>query len=59
MKIKKYKSLKNKSKSFSLYFSPSWEPKKKHHFLICSGNNELHLGGREARMLKAFLDKVY
>jgi len=59
MKIKKYKSLQNKSKSFHLHFSPAWEPKKKHHFSISIGNAEMCLGGREARMLKAFLDKVY
>jgi len=59
MKIKKYKSLQNKSKKFHLFFSPAWVPKKKHHFSIGSGTTQLELGGKEARMLHSFLSKVY
>lgn len=57
MKIKD--SLHNHSKIIGMHFSPAWEPKKKHHFLIRVGNTELHLGGKEARMLHTFLNKVY
>lgn len=59
MKIKKYKYLKNRSKNFRLYFSPSWNDKKKHKFEIRIGNTELHLGGKEARMLNSFLKKIF
>lgn len=59
MKIKKYKHIKNKSKSFRLFFSPSWTPHKQHHFTIHTGKASLELGGKEARMLYTFLSKVY
>lgn len=59
MKIKTYKSLSNKSKKFHLFFSPAWDKKKKNNFSIIIGNTSLKLGSKEARMLHAFLNKVY
>ncbi|MDO8610977.1 MAG: hypothetical protein Q7R95_10640 [bacterium] len=59
MKIKPYKHLKNKSKTFSIYFAPSWRNKKKSHFNIGIGDVRLQLGGREAKMLHRFLNKVF
>lgn len=52
-------SLTNTSKSFRLNFRIPWDLKKKQHFTISNGTNHMNLGGREARMLKAFLDKIY
>ena len=44
---------------FGIYFSPAWNSKKKHYFTISCGNVTMKLGGKEARMLHSFLNKVY